>query len=119
MGKRRRGTAIVEREEGILLTAMKDGVFVLPGGGAEEDESRFRAAIRELEEETYLQAHSAKILFRHESYHHQHTVVYIEARGVPKPRNEVQTIAYYKPGKKLKLSQGTVDILAKYLQQES
>ena len=52
--KRRRGTAIVETEHGVLLTAMSKGGFLLPGGGTNHNETRFRAAIRELEEETGL-----------------------------------------------------------------
>jgi len=41
MGKRRRGTAIIETDKGILLTAMSRGDFLLPGGGADKGESRF------------------------------------------------------------------------------
>ncbi len=49
---RRRGTAIVETNKGILLTSGKGRVFILPGGGARRSESRLRAALRDLEEET-------------------------------------------------------------------
>jgi len=35
--KRRRGTAIVETEEGILVTAGRSKVFILPGGGVNTD----------------------------------------------------------------------------------
>jgi len=112
--KRRRGTAIVETPKGILLTAMSRGTYLLPGGGANKGESRFRAAIRELEEETGLMANEAKIIFNHESHSHKHTVVLIKARGTPKPRQEVKYIAYFKPGCKLKLSTGTKDIIKKY-----
>jgi 8-oxo-dGTP pyrophosphatase MutT (NUDIX family) len=114
MGKRRRGTAILETDKGILLTAMSGGTFLLPGGGANKGESRFRAAIRELEEETGLMANYAKIIFRHESHSHQHTVVLVKAGGTPKPKHEVRYIDYYKPGKNIKISKGTKDILKKY-----
>lgn len=41
----RRGTAIVETNHGILLTAGRRGKpFILPGGGAKKGESRFMAA---------------------------------------------------------------------------
>jgi 8-oxo-dGTP diphosphatase len=114
MSKRRRGTAILETENGILLTAMSRGNFLLPGGGANKGESRFRAAIRELEEETGLMANYAKIIFRHESHSHEHTVVLVRAKGTPKPKQEVKYIDYYKPDKNIKISKGTKDIIKKY-----
>jgi 8-oxo-dGTP pyrophosphatase MutT (NUDIX family) len=114
MTKRRRGTAILETEKGILLTAMSSRTFLLPGGGAKKGESRFRAAIRELEEETGLMANYAKIIFRHESHSHLHTVVLVKAKGTPKPKHEVKHIDYFKPGKKISISKGTKDIIKKY-----
>lgn len=114
MSKRRRGTAILETEKGILLTAMSRGTFLLPGGGANKGESRFRAAIRELEEETGLMANYAKIIFRHESHSHEHTVVLVRAKGTPKPKQEVKYVDYYKPDKNIKISKGTKDIIKKY-----
>ena len=119
--KRRRGTAIVETERGILLTAMGRGGFLLPGGGADRGETRFRAAIRELEEETGLQAYEAKVLFQHDSYHHRHTVVLVKASGTPSPTKEISKIAYYTPetGDALDISRGTRDILDKYYEWKS
>lgn len=114
MSKRRRGTAILETDKGILLTAMSGGTFLLPGGGANKGESRFRAAIRELEEETGLMANYAKIIFQHESHSHEHTVVLVKARGTPKPKHEVKYIDYFKIGKNIKISKGTKDIIKKY-----
>jgi 8-oxo-dGTP diphosphatase len=114
MNKRRRGTAIVETEKGILLTAMSGGTYLLPGGGANKGESRFRAAIRELEEETGLLAYSAQIIFEYESHSNNHTVVLIKAKGTPKPKQEVKYINYYKPGKEIKMSQATKEIIEKY-----
>ena len=114
MGKRRRGTAILENSKGILLTAMSDETYLLPGGGANKGESRFRAAIRELEEETGLMANYAKIIFRYETHSQDHTVVLVKAKGSPKPKHEVKYIDYYKPGKNIKISKGTKDIMEKY-----
>ena len=111
--KRRRGTAIVETSKGILLTAIHK-TFLLPGGGANRGESRFRAAIRELEEETGLLANEAKIIFQHETIFHKHTVVLIKAKGTPQPKQEVNHLEYYKPGKDIKISKGTRDIIEKY-----
>lgn len=110
---RRRGTAIVETEKGILLTAMNK-TFLLPGGGADRGESRFRAAIRELEEETGLLAYEAKVIFRYESSFNRHTVVLIKASGTPRPKHEVKRIDYYKPGKKIRMSKSTKEIIDKY-----
>lgn len=52
--RRRRGTAIVETTEGILVTSGHKRVFILPGGEANKDESRMQAAIRELREEIVI-----------------------------------------------------------------
>ncbi|WP_067048329.1 NUDIX domain-containing protein [Methanofollis ethanolicus] len=50
---RRRGTAIIESQRGILVvTHGNRGAYLLPGGGAREDELQIIAAIRELKEET-------------------------------------------------------------------
>jgi 8-oxo-dGTP pyrophosphatase MutT (NUDIX family) len=111
---RRRGTAIVETSKGILLTAMSEGTFLLPGGGANKGESRFRAAIRELEEETGLIANFAQILFTYESKSNNHTVVLIKAKGTPKPKQEVKYIDYYVPNKIIKTSRATIEIIKKY-----
>ena len=116
MEKRKRGTAIVETDQGILLTAMIDGEFLLPGGGTDKGESRFRAAIRELQEETGLIANAAEVIFRHESHTGKHTVVLIKAEGTPEPKQEVKYLDYYTPGKMINMSQGTKDILEKYFQ---
>ena len=114
MSERRRGTAIIETSKGIILTAMKDKRFLLPGGKAKHKESRFQAAIGELEEETGLVANYAKLIFRHESKVNKHTVVLIKARGTPKPKNEVKYIDYYKPGKDINISIDTLNIIKKY-----
>jgi 8-oxo-dGTP diphosphatase len=114
MSKRRRGTVILEAKKGILLTAMSRGSYLLPGGGANKGESRFRAAIRELEEETGLVAHYAKLIFTYESRSNYHTVVLIKAKGKPKPKSEIKYLAYYPSKKRIKMSKATRDIIDKY-----
>ncbi len=111
---RKRGTIIIETDEGILLTAMSSGTYLLPGGGVNKGESRFRAAIRELEEETGLKANYAEIIFRHVSKSQEHTVVLVKARGIPFPKREIKFIDYYQPNKKIKMSSGTKEIIEKY-----
>jgi len=122
--KRRRGTAIVEVEEGILVVAGRSKVFLLPGGGANRGEPRIKAAMRELREETGLKPYYAKYLFRHrggvsKSHGHgyfqdHHTVCLIKAHGTPSPRHEIKHVAYYKPGSGIHISGVTREIIEKY-----
>jgi len=122
--KRRRGTALVETEKGILVTAGRGGVFLLPGGGANRGESRTKAAMRELREETGLKPYYAKYLFRHrgrvsKSHGHgyfqdHHTVCLIKAHGTPSPRHEIKYVAFYKPGSGVRISGITREIIEKY-----
>ncbi|MBF2049594.1 MAG: NUDIX domain-containing protein [Leptolyngbya sp. IPPAS B-1204] len=120
---RRRGTALVESDLGILLVS-EDGVrFSLPGGAANKSELDIQAAIRELHEETGLCAYSAKYLFSHlgdvrkrgaQYNRNHHQVFLIEAEGVPTPRQEIKVIQFYRPGDEIKISDSTQKILQKY-----
>lgn len=122
--KRRRGTALVETENGILVTAGRGGVFLLPGGGANRGESRTQAAMRELREETGLKPYYVKYLFRHrgrvsKSHGHgyfqdHHIVCLVKAHGTPRPRHEIKHIAFYKPGSGVRISGVTREIIEKY-----
>ncbi len=105
MKVQRRGTAIVETPEGILVNATEHGPFILPGGRARKGESRMEAAIRELREETGLLAFVAVELFecsgkyhRRYDYRDQHKVYYVRAHGTAEPGHEVTHLGYYKPG---------------------
>lgn len=124
VSERRRGTAIVETEHGILVTAGRSRVFLLPGGGADHHESRTQAAMRELREETGLRPLHAKFLFRHlgrisKSHGHgyfqdHHTVVLVDAVGTPRPSHEIKYVDYYKPGSNIHISGITREIIDKY-----
>jgi 8-oxo-dGTP diphosphatase len=126
--RRRRGTAIVETEKGILLTSGKGKVFILPGGGAEKDESRFVAALRELTEETRLRPYSAEIIFRHLGkvqqtlsgrgyFQDHHTVCLVKATGEARPGgSDARYIVYYYPGCNVRISATTQEIIDKYYQ---
>ncbi len=122
--KRRRGTAIVETQEGILVTAGRSKLFILPGGGAEKGETRTEAAIRELREETGLIANYAKVLFRYVGRVHKshsggffqdhHTVCLIKADGIPRPKHEVRYVDFYAPNSIIKISRTTKEIIDKF-----
>ncbi|MGD0904562.1 MAG: NUDIX domain-containing protein [Terracidiphilus sp.] len=124
VSERRRGTAIVETHQGILVTAGRSKVFLLPGGGAEHHESRTQAAMRELREETGLRPLHAKFLFRHLGrvskshgngyFQDHHTVVLVYAVGTPKPSHEIKYVDYYKPGSNIHISGVTREIIDKY-----
>jgi 8-oxo-dGTP diphosphatase len=122
--KRRRGTAIVETEKGIIVTAGRSKIFLLPGGGANKHETRMQAAMRELGEETGLQPYHAKYLFHHRGRVHKshghgyfrdhHTVCLIKAKGTPHPHHEIKYIAFYKLGSGINISGVTKEIIEKY-----
>jgi len=124
---RRRGTAIVETPKGILVASGRKKLFLLPGGGASKWESRRKAAIRELREETGLKAYSWKYLF---AYHEPkfahdgkrrkirnlHKVFLIKASGTPKPNyHDVKHITFWKPKSDVNISRTTRKIIERYL----
>ena len=123
--RRRKGIAIVETSKGVLVVGGSDKKFMLPGGGADRWESRKKAAIRELYEETGLHTKKIKYLFRDvggkwRNYKGQvmrnYTKVFlIEAEGRARPRSEVKYIDYWKPKSKIKIILGTSRIIRKYL----
>lgn len=123
---RRRGTAIIVTPKGILLTADKHKLFILPGGGAEGSETVKEATIRELKEETGLDATYTKFLFRHEAEPYRsdsgkyikdyNTVFLIKVHGTPKPLSEVQKIIYYNPCSKIRMYKSSKEILDRFLQ---
>jgi ADP-ribose pyrophosphatase YjhB (NUDIX family) len=122
--KRRRGTAIVDTPDGILVVSESGKVFLLPGGGANPNESRRRAAIRELKEETGLKTIESAYLFSYKGKIHkdfrgghfwdEHKVFLINASGEAKPRNEIKHIAYFN-GSNVKVAAGSRKIIEKYL----
>jgi 8-oxo-dGTP diphosphatase len=113
VSKRRRGTAIVDTPEGILVVSRDDRTFYLPGGGAERGESRRDAAIRELKEETNLVAKDNFFLFEYTSFTNSHKVYLMKSTGVAKPSNEIKYLAFFN-GSNLKVSNTTWEIIDLY-----
>lgn len=99
MSKRRRGTAIVDAPDGILILIERGGdLALLPGGGAERGESRMQAAIREMKEETGLEPYLVVPLFRFASAFSDHSVFFIHAAGTPQLTTHTLAIGYYRDG---------------------
>lgn len=111
--KRRRGTAIVETPDGILVVSRDNRTFYLPGGGAERGESRREAAVRELREETGLWAVDCLFLFEYPSFINDHKVFLMKTAGVAEPGNEIKHIDFF-DGSNLKVSNTTWEIIELY-----
>lgn len=120
---RRRGTAIVETPQGVLVVSESGKRYSLPGGGARGKESREDAAIRELSEETGLKTVDSFYLFEFKGGIHKdyrggffrdaHKVFRVKTVGDARPRKEIKHLAYYN-GSNVDLSYGTKKILDKY-----
>ena len=115
MQQRLRATVIVETPEGILLTRMRRGRWMLPGGGVEP----ISAAIRELQEETTLHTLSAIFLFEHESAHYLHQVFHVSAQGTPRPSNEIVELARYQVAMRDAVSGSSVAIIEAFVRQKA
>jgi 8-oxo-dGTP pyrophosphatase MutT (NUDIX family) len=121
---RRRGTAIVETPQGILVVREKRKFFILPGGAARRHESRREAAIRELREETGLEAKTCTYLFSQKGRVHKdyrgghyfdlHEVFLITADDIAKPHREIKEVTYFN-NSNVPISYTTKKIIERYL----
>ncbi|MDD4083275.1 MAG: NUDIX domain-containing protein [Sphaerochaetaceae bacterium] len=123
---RKKGVALVETRKGILVVAGRRKIYSLPGGGADKGESRRKASIRELREETNLKTKSSKYLFSYKgSKWHDHKgrsvrndakVFLINAYGNARPKHEIKHVTYWNPKSKIHVSRGSLLLIRKYLE---
>lgn len=107
--QKRRGTAIVDTDKGILVVA-QGNLFLLPGGAAYPNELQILAAIRELKEETGIYPFEVKYLFRYLNS----KIFFMRTNGTPRPCSEIKKVDYYYPGKQIPLSYNTKKIIDQY-----
>lgn len=117
--KRKRATAIVETDKGILLVShSKHGqpTYMLPGGSVKKGEHSICAAVRELYEETGLHTLEVKYLFDYATAHHKHKVFLINPSGRLRKRHEIRHITFWNKNTqgKLKVAQHVLPIIEKY-----
>ncbi|AGB49197.1 ADP-ribose pyrophosphatase [Methanomethylovorans hollandica DSM 15978] len=107
---RRRGTAIINTEKGIIVVAERNSKFLLPGGGTRPHEMQIESAIREVKEELGVYPVEVKFLFRYMAA----KVFFMKVVGTPIPHNEISRIGYYNPSCNLEVSNNTKKILDIY-----
>ena len=121
---RRKGIAIVEFPQGILVVAGRNKLYMLPGGGANHSESREKATVRELYEETGLKTKEINYLFRYvgrtwyargKTVKNHAKVFLIKTSGKPRPRNEIKYIHFWSKDSKIRLSRGHIQVIDGYL----
>lgn len=123
---RRKGVAIVDTNKGILVVSGRRKIFVIPGGGANRGETRKKATIRELREETGLKTKSVKYLFSYKGRKwHDHKgksvmnhakVFLIKAYGKARPRHEIKYINYWNLRSRLRISHSTENLIKRYFE---
>lgn len=123
---RRRGTAIVPTEKGVLVVKEGD-VWNLPGGGLRKKERSDLGTLRELFEETKIEGTVAEIEpaftvagkphkdYRGGMFVDRNDVYVIDSfRGKPAPSHEIREIGYYKPGSGKRLGSTAQKILDQF-----
>ena len=114
--KRIRATLVAEQHGQVLLVKeLGANRYSLPGGGIEKGESVLEAAIRELKEETNLEAVKAEYLFDHEGTTQQHKVVWAAVWGkIQVQRKEISEYNWWNTTDDVPLLDSTAAILGRY-----
>ena len=120
---RRRGTAIVDTDRGILLMSNSSRLYLLPGWGAKKGEDRMDAVIRELKNEIGLEPKSCRYLFSFDEpedrkLRNLHKVYLVEIEGdIADQTCQKKHIEYWHEGSKLKLSNASSLIIDRYMRE--
>jgi ADP-ribose pyrophosphatase YjhB (NUDIX family) len=120
---RKRGTAIVDTDQGIVLVSNSSRLFILPGGGAKKGEDRMDAAMRELKYQTGLEPQSCRYLFSFDEpedkkLRNLHKVYLVEvSKESAKAEKIKRRIEHWQEGSKLKLSNSTRLIIDQYMRE--
>ena len=126
---RRRGTACVPTEKGILIIQeRRGGRWYLPGGGARHRERSIKCASRELWEETGVKGSNPRHLIdvygrvhkdkKGRKYRTLYKVFVFDSidSSIPRIVSEIKGIGFYTPGSDFVLSDITKIILNAYLE---
>lgn len=124
---RRRGTACLPTEKGVLVVQeRRGGRWYLPGGGAKHDERSIRCATRELYEETGVRGSNPVHLLdvkgqvhrghKGKLYQNLYKVFIYDTvdSSIPRVVSEIKGIGFYKHGSDMELSHTTKKILDAY-----
>ena len=119
--RRIRATLVAERHGQILLVQEKGrSPYSLPGGGLKKGESVLQAALRELKEETNLEATKAEYLFDYESASQSHKVVWATVWGrVELQPKEVVGYRWWDTAEDIPLVDSTIEIVGRFKQSHS
>lgn len=107
---RRRGTAIIDTEKGIIVVSHGRSQFLLPGGGTQSNEMQIESVIREVKEELGVYPVEIRYLFRYMAA----KVFLLKIAGTPKPHYEIRKMDYYYPNCKVDVSENTKKIIDMY-----
>ena len=120
--KKRTRATVVAVQDGHILLVQENGRrrFSLPGGGLKKGESVLQGALRELKEETNLEAVKAEYLFDHESSTQSHKVVLATVLGsVHLQPKEIAGYRWWNTSEDVPLVESTIEIVGRFKQLHS